>query len=79
MELALNKLRLEDIEEKIRLNEQTGIDIYNLRELLRDELKEWQWVAIRSNVQSQFLSEQLEHIEKVIKQREEKAIEQVRS
>lgn len=61
--MILNKLAPEDIDEKIRLNEQAGKDIYKLRESIKEELKDFVWVAIRAQVQSQFYREQLEHID----------------
>lgn len=69
--LALAKLSPEDIDEKIRLNEQDGIDIYKLRDLIIEEEKEFAWVEIRAKVQRQSYKEQLEHINKCIQQREE--------
>lgn len=69
--IALAKLSPEDIDEKIRLNEQDGVDIYKLRDLITEELKDFTWVGIRANVQCQLYKEQLEHINKRIKQREE--------
>lgn len=70
MSLSLNKLRPEDIDEKIRLNQRDGIDIYRLRDLINDELKDFIWTRIRAEVQCQFFVEQLEHIDKRIKELE---------
>jgi len=64
--IALNKLIPEDIDEKIRLNEKDGIGIYQLREMIREELKDFQWVALRAQVQCQCYVEQLAHIDKRI-------------
>lgn len=64
--IALNKLNPEDIDEKIRLNEKDGIDIYHLREMIHEELKDFQWVALRAQVQCQCYVEQLTHIDKRI-------------
>lgn len=74
MSLVLNKLREEDIDEKIRLNEESGIDIYKLKELLKQEQLDFIWTKIRCEVQCQFLTEQIAYIEKRIKAIEEKAI-----
>lgn len=68
--LTLAKLSPEDIDEKIRLNEQDGIDIYKLKELIKEELTCARWIIIRNTVQCQCYEEQLDHIEKVIKERE---------
>lgn len=67
--ITLNKLNPEDIDEKIRLNEENGIDIYKLKELIKEEMKDFKWVALRANIQVQFYEEQIEHINKVIKER----------
>lgn len=67
MSLILNKLVPEHIDEKIVLNENAGIDIFTLQEMIKAELSECTWAIIRSTVQKQFYKEQLEHIEKQIK------------
>jgi len=69
--ITLNKLNPEDIDEKIRLNEQNGVDIYKLQSAIKEELKDFRWVALRAMVQCQLYEEQLEHIEKRIKERGE--------
>ena len=66
--MTLAKLNPEDIDEKIRLNLEAGVDIFKLRDLIKEELKDFRWVAIRANVQCQAYEEQLEHIEKRIKE-----------
>lgn len=66
--IALAKLNPEDIDEKIRLNLEAGVDIFKLRDLIKEELKDFRWVAIRASVQCQAYEEQLEHIEKRIKE-----------
>ena len=71
--IALNKLNPDDIDEKIRLNEQSGVDIYKLRDVIKEEYKDFKWMSIRAEVQCQSYLEQLEHIEKRIKEMEEKA------
>ncbi len=68
--INLGKLNPEDIDEKISLNEKDGIDIFRLRDLIKDELKEFKWMAIRANVQCQCYEEQLEHINKRISEME---------
>jgi hypothetical protein len=68
--LALAKLAPEDIDEKIRLNANDGVDIFKLRDLIKEELKEFRWIAIRANVQCQSYEEQLEHIDNRIKEME---------
>lgn len=67
MSLVLNKLAPEAIDEKIALNEKAGVDIYKLRELIKEEHKDFIWTKIRAEVQCQFYVEQLDHIEKQIK------------
>jgi hypothetical protein len=68
MSLILNKLAPEGIDEKIRLNEiAPGIDIYQLRDAIKQELSDCTWHIIRSTVQQQFYREQLEHIDSRIK------------
>lgn len=62
MSLVLNKLLKEDIDEKIRLNQEAGVDIFKLRELILDERKDFIWMRIRAEVQIQFYDEQLERI-----------------
>lgn len=69
--IALAKLNPDDIDEKIRLNLEAGVDIFKLRDLIKEELKEVEWVVIRNIVQSQSYKEQLEHIEKRIKEMKE--------
>ena len=64
--MTLNKLNPEDIDEKIRLNKEQGIDILKLEEMIKEELKDFQWVALRAQIQCQLYTEQLEHIEKRI-------------
>lgn len=66
--IALAKLNPEDIDEKIRLNLEAGVDIFKLRDLIKEELKDFRWVGIRAAVQCQAYEEQLEHIEKRIKE-----------
>lgn len=68
--IVLNKLSPEDIDTKIKLNEDNGVDIYKLKELIKEEMKDFKWVALRANVQIQFYEEQLEHIDKRIKEKE---------
>lgn len=76
MSLILAKLRHEDINEKIVLNEKSGIDIYALRASIKDELKDFQWAEIRAMVQCQSFVEQLEHIENMIKQFEQTGVKE---
>lgn len=71
MSLTLAPLKKEDIEEKVRLNEDAKVDIYALREGIKAELKEFQWMQIRASVQCQSYQEQLEHIDFLIKTYEE--------
>jgi TolA-binding protein len=68
---ALNKLLPEDIDEKIRLNEQAGVNIYRLRDGIIEEMKDFEWTIIRSTVQCQSYKEQLAHINKRIADMEE--------
>jgi hypothetical protein len=72
MSLVLNKLVSEDIDEKIYLNHNAGIDIWKLEEMIKEELKDCIWAKIRAEVQAQFYTEQLEHIAKRIKQIKDK-------
>ena len=71
----LNKLNPEDIDEKIRLNEQNGVDIYKLQAAIKEELKDFRWVALRAMIQCQSYEEQLEHIEKRIKEKGESCLQ----
>lgn len=64
--MTLNTLRVEDIDEKIRLNENAGIDIYALREDIKKQLNDFTWVSLRAQVQCQSYREQLDHINKRI-------------
>jgi hypothetical protein len=64
--MTLDKLLPEDIEEKIRLNEEAGINVYALRKLINEELKSFQWSIIRQTIQVQCYNEQLEYIDKKI-------------
>ena len=66
--ITLNKLSTEDIDQKIRLNQEAGIDIFQLRDLIKEEYKDFIWMKIRADIQCQFYLEQLEHIEKRIKE-----------
>lgn len=68
--IVLNKLNPQDIDEKIRKNAEDGVDIYALREHITEELKDFRWMAIRANVQCQCYEEQLDHINKKIKELE---------
>lgn len=68
--MILAKLNPDDIDDKIRLNKQDGVDIYKLRDLIKEEYKDFKWTAIRAEVQCQCYVEQLEHIEKRIKELE---------
>ena len=68
--LTLNTLRLEDIEQKVRLNEQSGVDIYMLRREIEKEMNDWRWQIIRATVQCQCYEEQIRHIDRMIKERE---------
>lgn len=70
MSLVLNKLVPEDMDEKIRLNEQAGIDIYKLYEMIQEERLDFIWMKIRAEVQIQFYDEQLVHIKKRIQEKE---------
>lgn len=70
MSLVLNKLRPEDIDEKIMLNEKAGVSIQELRRLINEEMKDFIWTRIRAEVQCQFYAEQLEHIDRRIKEKE---------
>ena len=74
---ALNKLKPEDIDEKIRLNEQDGIDIFKLRDNIKEELKDFQWYALRSQIQCQCYTEQLEHIEKRIAEMKNESVTKI--
>jgi hypothetical protein len=69
--VTLNKLSASDIDEKIRLNEENGVDIFKLKELIKEEMKDFRWVELRARIQCQYYEEQLEHIEKRIKERGE--------
>lgn len=73
--IVLAPLNTDDIDEKIRLNEDTGVDIYKLRDSIKQELKDFKWQEIRAKVQCQSYTEQLEHIENRIKKMEEKAVQ----
>lgn len=64
--ITLNTLKPEDIDEKIRLNEADGIDIFKLREMIYKELCDFRWVKIRAAVQCQCYEEQLAHIDRKI-------------
>lgn len=64
----LSKLVGDDIDEKIYLNQKQGIDIVKLREMIKEEMTDFIWTKIRCEVQIQFYVEQLEHMEKRIKQ-----------
>ena len=66
--LSLSKLNPLDIDEKIRLNENAGVSIEMLYESIKDELKDFQWIKIRAEVQIQCYTEQLEYIEKRLKE-----------
>jgi hypothetical protein len=66
--IALNKLRPEDIQEKIDLNAKQGIDIFQLKELIEQEKLDFEWTIIRATVQVQCYKEQLEYINKKIKE-----------
>lgn len=66
MSLVLNKLLPEDIDTKIKLNQNAGIDIFKLRDSILEERKDFIWMRIRAEVQIQFYDEQLEHINKRI-------------
>ena len=68
--IVLNKLNTRDIDEKIQKNAEEGRDIYALREFLLDELKDFRWVIIRATVQCQCYEEQIDHINKKIKELE---------
>lgn len=68
--MPLNKLRAEDIDDKISKNERDGITIYQLRDLIREEKLDFVWTVIRAQIQIQSYTEQLEHIERKIKERE---------
>jgi hypothetical protein len=73
--LTLNTLNPEDIDQKIKLNEQDGVDIYQLRELIYKELCDFRWTEIRAKVQCQCYEEQLVHIDKRIAEAKAKAVE----
>lgn len=60
--MTLNKLSIEDIDEKIRLNKEQGVDLIKLRDLIKEELKDFQWIALRAQIQCQLYTEQLEHM-----------------
>lgn len=64
----LNKLVAEDIDHKIYLNQKDGISPIQLREMIREELKDFIWTQIRCGVQIQFYKEQLEYLDKRISQ-----------
>lgn len=64
--ISLNKLVPEDIDKKIRLNQDAGVDIFKLQELIKEEYKDFKWMKIRAEVQCQSYQEQLEHIAKRI-------------
>lgn len=66
--MILNKLVPEDIDEKIRLNNEAGMNIFTLRDSIKEELKDFRWMEIRAKVQCQSYEEQLEHIEKRIQE-----------
>jgi len=67
--MILAPLKPEDIEEKIRLNnEDHGYDHITLREHLRKELLDCQWTALRCQIEAQSLSEQIDYITKKLKQ-----------
>lgn len=69
--VVLDKLAPQDIDEKIRLNEDIGYDIFKLLISLKEELKDFRWAAIRAQVQCQCLTEQISHLEKRIKEYQE--------
>lgn len=71
----LNKLVGEDIDEKIYLNQKQGIDPVRLQAMIKEELEDFIWTKIRCEVQIQFYVEQLEHLEKRIKQIKDLEIE----
>ena len=66
--MILNTLNPEDIDEKIYLNKEAGINIEQLQALIKKELKDFQWMQIRAQVQCQLYVEQLEHIARRIEQ-----------
>jgi hypothetical protein len=66
--ITLNTLRAEDIDEKIKINEGKGVDIFALRETIYKELCDFRWIEIRAKVQCQSYDEQLAHIDKKIAQ-----------
>lgn len=68
--IALNKLEDRDIQEKIDINVKDGVDIYQLRDLIKEEYKDFIWCKIRAEVQCQFYLEQLEYIERKISEME---------
>ena len=72
--ISLNTLREEDIQEKIDLNNKDGIDIYKLRNLIEEELKDFEWVALRAQVQCQCYKEQLQYINRKINEMEKSSI-----
>lgn len=72
--MTLNTLPIEDIEGKIKLNEDAGIDIYELRRCIRKELNDFTWIGIRAGVSCQFYKEQLDYIDFKIKQLEDKEV-----
>ena len=68
--INLSKLSPEDIEEKIRLNEESGMDIRQLKQMIEEEMKDFQWVKIRCEVQIQLYTEQLDYINRKLEFKE---------
>lgn len=66
--LSLSPLHHDDIEEKIKLNADAGVDIVALRNEIEKEQLEFKWMRIRAEVQIQNYDEQLAYINKKIKE-----------
>lgn len=64
--LTLSKLHDDDIEEKIRLNQEVGINLVALRDSIIEELKDFEWMRIRAEVQIQNYKEQIAYMNKKI-------------
>lgn len=69
---VLNKLVGEDIDEKIYLNQKTGIDLKSLIDAIEEEKLDFIWTEIRCKVQIQFYTEQLKHMRTRLSQLEGK-------
>lgn len=69
-----NPLHPEDIEEKIQLNLNDGLDLNSLRDTLEEELHSTERSILVSEIQAQNLKEQLAYIDKRIAGRVDPAL-----